>query len=106
MARADQIYGFHQSQVREKFAAAFYSSRVLAAGSHVVDRNLELAAAAGASTMLVTFPLPEGTPEGELPEGPFVLANPLAGWGAKQWPVESYRELAGACAMSWACRWS
>jgi heptosyltransferase-1 len=94
VARADRIYGFHQSLVREKFAAAFYSSRVLAAGGHVVDRNLELAAAAGATTMLVTFPLPEGTPEGELPEGDFVLANPLAGWGAKQWPIESYSALA------------
>jgi heptosyltransferase-1 len=93
-ARADRIYGFHESQVREKLAAAFYSSRVRAAASHIVDQNLELAAAAGASTMLVTFPLPEGAPEGELPEGPFVLANPLAGWGAKQWPVDSYRGLA------------
>ena len=23
-----------------------------------------------------------------LPEGPFVLASPLAGWGAKQWPLD------------------
>jgi lipopolysaccharide heptosyltransferase I len=94
LARAERIYGFHQSLVREKVAAAFYSKRVRANAAHVVDRNLELAAAAGASTMLVTFPLPDGRAEGELPEGPFVLANPVAGWGSKQWPLEHYSVLA------------
>lgn len=94
MARCDRIYGFHQSQAREKLAALFYSNRVLAGGKHVVDRNLELAAAAGASTMLVKFPLPDGVPEGTLPEGRFVLSNPQAGWGAKQWPIEHYKMLA------------
>src|SRR5215472_15405170 len=43
MARPDRIFGFHQSQVREKPAALFYSQRVTAQGAHVVDRNLELA---------------------------------------------------------------
>ena len=89
-ARADRIYGFHQSQARERVAALFYSTRVRAQSAHVVDRNLELAAAAGASAVLYAFPLPEGAPEGELPQGDFVLANPLAGWPGKQWPLESY----------------
>ena len=61
---------------------------------HRVDRYLELVAAAGASNLLRTFPLPPGKPEGTLPEGPFVLACPLAGWGSKQWPLEHYTELA------------
>jgi heptosyltransferase-1 len=94
LARADRIYGFHHTQVREKAAALFYSNPLLATGCHVVDRNLELAGAAGASTTLVTFPLPEGAAEGELPEGDFVLANPMAGWGGKQWPLENYTALA------------
>jgi heptosyltransferase-1 len=94
LARADRIYGFHYKQVREKAAALFYSNPLRAGGGHVVDRNLELAAAAGASTTLVTFPLPEGVAESDLPEGDFVLANPLAGWGAKQWPLEFYSVLA------------
>jgi heptosyltransferase I len=93
-ARPDRIFGFHQSQVREKLAALFYSSRVRATGVHVVDRNLELAAAAGASTILLKFPLPDGIPEGDLPAGGFVLSNPQAGWGAKQWPLEFYGVLA------------
>jgi heptosyltransferase-1 len=94
MARPDRIFGFHQSQVRERPAALFYSNRSPAHAAHVVDRNLELAAAAGAANVLRTFPLPDGTPEGALPENGFVLASPLAGWRAKQWPLAFYSRLA------------
>jgi heptosyltransferase-1 len=94
-ARPDRIAGFHRSQVREKLATLFYSTCVEAHSQHVVDRNLELVASAGASNLLHTFSLPEGSPEGNLPEGKFVLTSPLAGWGSKQWPVEFYQELAG-----------
>ena len=94
LARPRSIYGFHQSQLREKPAALFYSHRIRAAGPHVVDMNLELARAAGASNTVRTFPLPQGRPEGELPEGEFVLASPLGGWKAKQWPLENYAALA------------
>lgn len=93
-ARPPRIFGFHQSQLREPLAGIFYSAKVSACSAHVVERNLELAAAAGASCRLVAFPLPAGKPEGELPEGGFVLASPLAGWPAKQWPLEYYPELA------------
>ncbi len=94
VARPERLIGFHQSQLRERLAALFYSRRVLAAATHIVDRNLELALAAGASNPLYAFPLPAGTPEGELPAGAFILAAPLAGWPAKQWPLEYYDELA------------
>ena len=63
-ARPDRIYGFHQSQLREKAAALFYSNRTLAQAAHVVERNLELASAAGATNILRAFPLPPGAPEG------------------------------------------
>jgi heptosyltransferase-1 len=92
-ARADRIFGFHHSQVRERLAALFYSTKVRARSAHVVDRNLELAAATGASTIVHVFPLPQGRPEGELPSGGFVLASPFAGWTAKQWPLEHYSAL-------------
>jgi heptosyltransferase-1 len=94
-AHPEHIYGLHQSQVREKLAALAYSNRVRVSAAHVVDRNLELAAAAGATSMLGLFPLPEGSAEGELPEGRFVLANPRAGWRGKQWPHEHYSRLGG-----------
>jgi heptosyltransferase I len=94
VSRADKIVGFDRSQAAERWASLVYSTAVVTSGAHIVDRNLELVAAAGASSILRAFPLPEGTPEGRLPDGRFVLASPLAGWGAKQWPLERFEELA------------
>jgi heptosyltransferase-1 len=99
ISRADKIVGFHRSQAAERWASLFYSTGVVTSSAHVVDRNLELVAAAGASSILRAFPLPEGTPEGRLPEGKFVLASPLAGWNAKQWPIERFEELASLMDM-------
>jgi len=93
-SRAERIFGFHQSQLRERAAALFYSGKTRSSSAHVVDRNLDLAAAAGASSRLRAFPLPPGRAEGQLPQGNFVLASPLAGWRSKQWPMAYYRELA------------
>ena len=93
-ARPDKIVGFHSSQAWERWAALFYSTGVVTTAAHIVDRNLELVTASGASHLLRTFPLPEGKTEGRLPEGRFVLASPLAGWGSKQWPLESYSAVA------------
>ena len=94
LVRSPIKVGLHRSQARESLASLFYSNSVLTRSSHRVDRNLELAAAAGAASLLHVFPLPPGQPEEDLPEGPFVLASPAAGWGAKQWPAEYYTELA------------
>ncbi|HEY4359927.1 MAG TPA: glycosyltransferase family 9 protein [Bryobacteraceae bacterium] len=91
---ADRKVGLHRSQVRERAASLFYSTAVLTRGAHRVERNLELAAAAGATNSLNLSPLPEGKPEGNLPDGKFVLASPLAGWTSKQWPLEYFSELA------------
>jgi heptosyltransferase-1 len=93
-ARTERIFGFDRSVAREPLAALFYSDRAPARAVHRVDRNLQLAAAAGASTALHSFPLPPGRAEGELPAGAFVLASPLSGWQAKQWPLEYYARLA------------
>jgi heptosyltransferase-1 len=98
-SRADKIVGLARSQARERAATLFYSTAVRTNGAHRVDRYLELAAAAGASNLLRTFPLPQGQPEGLLPEGNFVLACPLAGWGSKQWPLDHYEDLAARLAM-------
>src|SRR5271156_2243362 len=94
VARPERIFGFSTPHVRESAASWFYSTKVSIRSAHAVECNLELAAAAGASSILRTFPLPPGEPEGQLPKGDFVLASPLAGWGAKQWPLEYYSELA------------
>src|ERR1035437_1419407 len=75
-ARPHGIFGFHQSQAREPVAGLFYSNKTISQSVHVVDRNLDLAAAAGAVSALKVFPLPAGQPEGELPRGDFALASP------------------------------
>jgi heptosyltransferase I len=93
-ARTERIYGFDRSVAREPLAALFYSDRVRTRAIHRVDRSLELAAAAGASTTLHAFPLPPGRAEGSLPAGAFVLASPMSGWRAKQWPLDYYTRLA------------
>jgi heptosyltransferase-1 len=93
-ARPRRIFGFHQSQIRERAAGLFYSDKTVSHAAHVVDRNLDLAAAAGGSAALKKFWLPAGAPEGELPTGDFVLASPFAGWQSKQWPVVHYLVLA------------
>jgi heptosyltransferase-1 len=94
-ARPERIYGFHRSQAREALAALVYSDSVRTRSVHVVDKGLELVRAAGATVTALESPIPEGQPEGELPEARFVLANPLAGWPGKQWPLERYAELGG-----------
>lgn len=93
LARPHRIAGFHRMQVRERAASLFYSLATQSQSIHAVDRNLDLAAAAGASRLLRQFPLPNGQPEGELPDT-FVLASPFAGWASKQWPLEHYARLA------------
>ncbi len=99
VARADKKVGFDRSQARERAATLFYSTAVLTKAAHRVDANLELAGAAGASSILHAFPIPEGKPEGTLPEGRFLLASPLAGWESKQWPFEFYEDIAQAAGM-------
>jgi heptosyltransferase-1 len=89
-----RIFGFHHTQVRERAAAFFYSDKTISPAVHVVDRNLDLAAAAGATALTRSFPIPAGRPEGELPAGDFILASPLAGWRSKQWPLDHYETLA------------
>ena len=93
LARPKLYIGLTKSQAREPLAAVFYTRHVKAKGPHRIERNLQLAAAAGAGMLVKESWLPPGRPEGELPTGPFILASPLAGWGSKQWPLPYYDEL-------------
>jgi len=101
LAKPERIVGYDRKLVRERMAAWFYSSRVSSAAAHIVDRHLDIAAAAGAVNLLRSFPLPAGVPEGELPDGPFVLASPFAGWKSKQWPLEYYADIARELMDRW-----
>ncbi len=105
-SRADKVFGFPRSQIREPLAAACYSDRIPSSSAHVVDKNLDLALAVEQSLSSgwevntpvaekpAKFPLPPGKPEPHLPEGDYVLASPFAGWKAKEWPTEYFAELA------------
>lgn len=93
-SRAAAIFGFGRASLKEKAASVFYSATVTPRATHIVDMNLELAGKAGAPVTRIEFAVPAGRPEGALPQGPFVLASPLAGWASKQWPAESFSTLA------------
>lgn len=94
LAKGGQRLGFDYSLVRETPAALFYHRHCRSEAAHVVERNLDLAALAGARDRAARTPLPPGRREGKLPGERFVLAAPLAGWVSKQWPLEHYAPLA------------
>jgi heptosyltransferase-1 len=92
------IYG--SAQPRENLASMFYSRQVIPRGEHVVEQNVSLAEAVAQQALKI--------PKVELPRDvtadqecdrrlkttqEFVLLNPGAGWGAKQWPAERYGEV-------------
>jgi heptosyltransferase-1 len=96
---APVIYG--AAQPRENVASMFYTRQVAVGGAHVVEQNLSLAEAVARRRLEM--------PKAEFPRDPtvesrwahrlraygnFVLLNPGAGWGAKQWPAERYGQVA------------
>jgi len=102
---APQRIGFDHP--RERPAAMFYTQRVATSSPHIVDQNLELAAAVtGRAPAPVCFPLPcsattETWCDAELRRRglrEFALLSPGGGWGAKLWPPENYGEVAAALA--------
>jgi len=88
---AKRVAGYHRTQLREWPAAFFYTETTRITAAHIVDRHLALA---GSPHSAAEFPLPAGAPEGTLPQQPFVLASPFAGWPSKEWPLERYQDLA------------
>ncbi len=96
MAGPTRFYGFDRSVAREPLASMLYSDRIHVMGPHRIERNLQLVAAAGAARLSEESWIPQGIPEGRLPEHPFVLASPFAGWASKQWPLELYEKLGQA----------
>ncbi|HEY7210268.1 MAG TPA: glycosyltransferase family 9 protein [Bryobacteraceae bacterium] len=98
LARPARLFGFDRSVAREPLAALLYTDRIRVTGPHRIERNLQLAAAAGARELWQESWIPLGSPEVDLPHGPFVLTSPFAGWGSKQWPLERYGELANRLA--------
>ncbi len=93
LADPKRLFGFVWGEVRESPAALLYTDAISSSSIHRVDRALDLAAAAGARILTHESPIPAGESEGALPDSPFILASPFAGWGSKQWPLEYFDEL-------------
>jgi heptosyltransferase-1 len=97
---APVIYGL--AQPRENVASMFYTRQVIARGNHVIEQNLSLAeAVAGQQLQMpqIEFPCDQAVQKQVADRlraagGDFVLLNPGAGWGAKQWPADRYGRVA------------
>lgn len=97
LAKAPVVYG--AIQPRENAASMFYTRQVMTRGAHVVEHALSLAGAVvGEALAAPAVELPydsaaEKQCDARLQRdgiSDFVLLNPGAGWGAKQWPVERF----------------
>ena len=92
---ATSIYGF--AEPRENVASMFYTKTVLTRKRHVIEQNLLLASEVAAPLHVPSFefkcPASSNTFVAPGRQG-YVVLNPGAGWGAKQWPAERYGEVA------------
>jgi heptosyltransferase-1 len=100
LSGARMIFGM--ANPREAPARIFYNRRVATTGTHMVEQYLSLAEAVAGQplvTSTIEFPRDDSAENAitkklsEVGER-FILINPGAGWGAKQWPAERYGEVA------------
>lgn len=101
MAGCRRLIG--EEEPRERPARWLFTARVATRGTHVIEQDVELAAAVAGDELSPVQPwLPadlaaEAWADELLPDDaaqPAVLINPGAGWGAKRWPVERYAAVA------------
>ncbi|WP_420238812.1 glycosyltransferase family 9 protein [Telmatobacter bradus] len=87
---------------REKAARWMFNEKVPTTGTHIIEQDIELAMAIAADELEHTLPQLPVDPASEAwadqilseSQGPVVLLNPGAGWGAKRWPIERYAAVA------------
>jgi heptosyltransferase-1 len=98
---AQLIYG--SKHPREAPARMFYKTKVATRGEHVIEQNLSLAEALAQQPLSISPALFPCDPRAEekieswlrsQTISDFILLNPGAGWGAKQWPAERYAQVA------------
>lgn len=92
-----------ESHPREWAARWLFTDRIATRGVHVIEQDLELAAAVAGDDLAPIQPLLPVDSEAETwcdqllsdsAHPPIALLNPGAGWGAKRWPVERYAAVA------------
>ena len=101
MARSRRFIG--EARPREAAAKILFTERVPTRGVHVIEQDVEVAAAIAGDELMPVQPMLPFDQEAEEwadrlmadgGDGPAVLINPGAGWGAKRWPVERYADVA------------
>ena len=99
MAKCRRLVG--EAEPRERAARWLYSERVATSGKHVIEQDVELAAALAGDELTPAIPLLPTDPVAEAWAREMlggaeaaVLINPGAGWGAKRWPLERYAAVA------------
>jgi heptosyltransferase-1 len=99
MAKCRRLIG--EAEPRERAARWLYSERVATRGEHVIEQDVELAAAVAGDELTPATPLLPMDPVAEAWADEYlsssqkvVLINPGAGWGAKRWPLERYAVVA------------
>jgi heptosyltransferase-1 len=101
MAGSRRLIG--EDEPRERAARWLFTERVKTRGVHVIEQDVELAAAVAGDDLRLTPPwLPIDPAADAWVDGilggdgsrPVVLINPGAGWGAKRWPAERYAQVA------------
>jgi len=93
LSRAPSIYGF--AEPRENVASMFYTSAVATKAKHVIAQNLELASVlARHELQAAQIEFTSAVQASPVQRPGYVILNPGAGWGAKQWAPERYGEVA------------
>ena len=102
LVRGRRVVGFTRQHLREPLARLFYTSTIdPAPAKHVIDMNLALLAAVGASDRHTRFPLvvpsspTVASVRERFPDG-YVLINPGAAWPNKRWPAACFGAVAAA----------
>ncbi len=92
---------------REPAAKWLFTERIPTRGVHVIEQDVEVAAAVAGDALEPVAPLLPIDPAAELwcdnllapnANQPIALLNPGAGWGAKRWPAERYAAVAAGLA--------
>jgi len=105
---AKAVYGYIQP--RENAASMWYSRQITTDGTHVVEQALSLAEAViGKRGTMPPIEFPVDPDAEQKIAGlvgiacDFVILNPGAGWGAKQWPTERFGAVARQLAKDGLC---
>ena len=103
MAQSRRYIG--EAEPREALAKLLFTEQVETRGVHVIEQDLEVAAAVAGDELCPAQPMLPFDADAEawadrlMSQGerrPAVLINPGAGWGAKRWPAERYAEVGRA----------